>query len=142
MKKVAAVFLVMLVFTPISNCLAEGFPKPPEESREEIYHDLFITLLSPNIDVAVNEYYSKLLTTNPTVYGYMVDILGAERVYGYRSFRFLVTLEVTPVVGPHISVGKDRLVFDIGAGGTKLIKYEHLETHELPDHWKDILKTR
>jgi len=63
-----------------------------------------------------------------------------ERVYGYRSFSFLVTLEVTPVVGPHISVGKDRLTFDIGARGVELTKYEHLETHELPLNWKHVMK--
>lgn len=120
---------------------AEKMPKPIEQSREELYHDLFITLLLPNIDKPINEYYSKVLTVSPTVYGYMVDVISSERVYGYRSFRFKITIEVLPVVGPHISVGKDRLTFDIGAGGPKLIHYEHLETHDLPKHWQHIIKS-
>ena len=37
-------------------------PTPPEKSREELYHDLFITLLMPHIDQPINDYYSKLLT--------------------------------------------------------------------------------
>jgi hypothetical protein len=140
--KVSLVVLltITMIMTNQTTCFAEILPKPPQESREELYHDLFITLLSPYIDTRIDEYYSKLFTISPTVYGYMIDIISVERIHGYRHFSFFVTLEVTPVVGPHISVGKDRLVFEIGAGGPKLLKFEHLEMHELPEHWQNIIK--
>ncbi len=133
-------FAISITMAMTLTCYAENMPTPPEKSREELYHDLFITLLLPHIDQPINDYYSKLLTESPTVYPYQVDVISAERVYGYRSFRFLVTLEVLPVVGPHISVGKDRLTFDIGSGMTKLTEFKHLETHELPPNWQDIIK--
>ncbi|MGP4106296.1 DUF3888 domain-containing protein [Virgibacillus sp. L01] len=66
----------------------EVLPVPPEESREELYHDLFITLLLPYIDKGVEDYYSELLTDSPIDYPYMVKVVSAERNYGYRSFRF------------------------------------------------------
>ncbi|MET3699608.1 uncharacterized protein DUF3888 [Bacillus oleivorans] len=144
MKKYSSVFLLIFILfmTIYTIGYAESMPKPPEESREELYHDMFITLLFPYMNEPIDQFYSKFLSASPMVHGYMVDVISAKRVYGYRSFKFIVTLEVTPVVGPHISVGKDRLVFDIDPSGPKLLKLEHLETHELPDHWKHIIKNQ
>nr|WP_274520976.1 DUF3888 domain-containing protein [Oceanobacillus picturae] len=100
-------------------------------------------LLGEEIEKAVNNYYANYLTELPSVYPYQVDIVNVERVEGFRSFHFLLTLELTPVVGPHIAVGKDRLTFEITPltpGDVKLIKFEHLETYALPPHWQDIMK--
>lgn len=135
-KHVLIVALTMVLLLPLpTHTFAETMPKPPEKSREELYHDMFVMLLLPYIDHHINEYYTALLTELPVVYPYMVDVIHAERADGYRSFKFLVTLEVTPVIGPHIAVGKDRLTFEIG-GETTLTTYEHIETYELPNHWQ------
>lgn len=92
----ALLFSILFIF-PASSIEphAAAMPKPPEHSREELYHDMFLTLLSKEINVAVSDYYSEYLTISPMVYGYMVDVISAERVAGYRSFGFTVTLEVT-----------------------------------------------
>ena len=63
-----------------------------------------------------------------------------ERIGEYRSFEFLITIEVTPVVGPHIEVGKDHLTFYITPSTVKLRKFEHIETYELPPNWQHIKK--
>ncbi|MBH0175704.1 DUF3888 domain-containing protein [Fictibacillus sp. 23RED33] len=146
MRRILILFLPLFIAININMyTLAEAVPKPPEGSREELYQDLFITLLSPYIDQPINKYYSKIINITPMVYPYDVDIISAKRMFEGRSFLFLVTLEVTPVVGPHISVGKDRLTFKIGSGEgvgqqTKLIQFNHLETYELPPNWKHILR--
>jgi hypothetical protein len=123
---------------------AENMPEPPKKSREEWYHDMFLSLLLDDINKAVDDHYSKLLTENPVIYPYLVDVVKAERVGQYRSFEFLVTLEVIPVVGSHISVGMDRLTFYISTGEVTLKRYEHLKTHELPPtlaaHYQNTLK--
>jgi Protein of unknown function (DUF3888) len=120
--------------------------KPPEDTKELKVNDILMLLLGTEIDNTVSSYYSKYLTESPMVYPYQVEIVNIERVGGFRTFHFLITLETTPVVGPHISVGKDRLTFEISPtiipGQIKLKKFEHLETHELPPHWKDIIKDR
>jgi hypothetical protein len=145
-RKILILFLpVFIAITMSMNTLAEAVSKPPEGSREELYQDLFITLLSPYIDQPINEYYSKIINITPMVYPYQVEIISAKRVLEGRSFLFIVTLEVTPVVGPHISVGKDRLIFKIGAFAgigqqSKLIHFNHLETYELPPNWQHILR--
>lgn len=136
----ALLFSLLLLFPASVIEPQAAMPTPPEQSREELYHDIFLTLLSKDINAAVADYYSDYLTIDPLVYGYMVDVINAERIGGYRSFAFRVTLEVTPVVGPHLSVGLDRMVFEIGPAGGKLLEYKHLESHELPANWKHILK--
>ncbi|MFK9094288.1 DUF3888 domain-containing protein [Bacillus salipaludis] len=118
--------------------------KPPQDTKEMMVHDILMLFLGPEIDKAVSKYYSKYLTYSPSVYPYQVEIVNLKRIGGFRTFHFLITLEITPVVGPHISVGKDRLTFEIAPtiipGQIKLKKFEHLETHELPPHWQHIVK--
>ncbi len=136
MKRIMLVTTLLLV--PISTVHANNLPVPPEKSTEELYHDLFISLLSDDIQKHVNEYYSILLKDDPLVYPYEVYIKQAKRTQGYRSFRFTVVMEVTPVIGAHNSVGKDELTYDIQPGHAKLIKYKHLETYEIPPHLKGV----
>ncbi|SDN70403.1 DUF3888 domain-containing protein [Bacillus sp. OK048] len=118
--------------------------KPPQDTKEMMVHDILMLFLGPEIDKAVSNYYSEYLTYSPLVYPYQIEIVNVERIGGFRTFDFSITLEITPVVGPHISVGKDRLTFEIAPtiipGQIKLKKFEHLETHELPPHWQHIIK--
>lgn len=118
---------------------------PPQDTKEMMINDILMLLLGPEIDKAVSDYYSEYLTETPLVYPYQVEIVNVERIGGFRTFHFIITLETTPVVGPHISVGKDRLTYEISPiipGQIKLKKFQHLETHELPSHWQDIIKRR
>ena len=145
MKKIIIVpSLLMLLLIPATLTYAEpDYYQPAEESKEELVMDMFFSLLLPNVQEAVSNYYSDYLTTSPLVYPYQIKILKMERTDGYRSFAFLVTLEVTPVVGPHIEVGKDQLTFSISAGsGASLKNYKHIETYELPPNWQDIIKKK
>lgn len=50
------------------------------------------------------------------VYPYFVDVVKSQRMNEFRGFILQITLEVTPTVGPHISVGKDRITLEVSAG--------------------------
>ncbi|MEZ2657762.1 DUF3888 domain-containing protein [Aneurinibacillus aneurinilyticus] len=141
-KTVIAMFLTMgFVISSPFTCHAESIYTPPEQSREELYQDIFISLLMPHIQKQINNYYTKVLTTSPVVYPYFVYVLKAERIGDYRSFDFLVKLKVIPVIGPHISVGIDHLIFKIrGSGDVELKKFEHIKTENLPENWKHMIK--
>lgn len=144
MKKALIVTCFLTVF-PMSSFLTyaeSSYYQPPEESKEELVMDLFFSLLLPDIQEAVSHYYSDYLTTSPLVYPYQINILKMERTNGYRGFIFLVTVEITPVVGAHNPVGKDQLTFLITPGEVKLKKFQHIETYELPPNWQDIIKKR
>jgi len=121
---------------------AESDYQPAERSKEELVMDMFFSLLLPNVQEAVSNYYSNYLTINPLVYPYQIKILNMERTNGYRGFMFELTIEVTPVVGPHIEVGKDQIIFSISPSEVKLKKFKHMETYELPPNWQDIIKKK
>ncbi|HEX7065050.1 MAG TPA: DUF3888 domain-containing protein [Bacillales bacterium] len=139
--------IIMTVILSTAFCIswaspgvAEDMNFHPKPSTELLYRDIFISMLVPNIEKQVNQYYSEILTMDPVVYPYYVFVEDAERLYGFRSFAFKVTLKVIPVVGPHIQVGVDRLVFEIRIPEVELKEYEHLKTEKLPPHWQHILK--
>lgn len=115
--------------------------KPPEQSREELYQDIFISLLVPYIQKEVDKYYSKYLTDTPMVAPYGVYVLSAERPNGYRSFVFKLKLQVNSYTGPHIGVGLDYITLTVeGTGDVKVEKFEHIKSYELPPNYQDIIK--
>ena len=142
MKKVIPSFLLFFLMSSTATYAEPDYYQPAEQSKEELVTDMFFALLLQNIQEAVSNYYSDYLTTSPLVYPYQIKILNMERTNGYRGFVFLITLEVTPVVGPHNPVGRDQLTFSITPSEVKLKEFKHMETYELPPNWQDIIKKR
>lgn len=133
--------MLFLMF-PISTDAESEYYQPSEKSQGELMMDLFLSLLLSNVQDDVSNYYSDYLNTIPLVYPYQINILKMERTNGYRGFMFLVTIEITPVVGPHIPVGKDQLTYSITPSEVKLEKFKHIEFYELPPNWQDIIKKK
>ncbi|BCG60004.1 DUF3888 domain-containing protein [Paenibacillus sp. URB8-2] len=132
---------LILIIYPLESKAYPEIHNPKQDSTELQLQDMLMLLLSPAIQDAVNKYYLKYLKEPPLVYPYQIDVIQIERKNGFRGFSFLLTVEVMPVVGPHISVGMDRITFEISAGPTvKLIKYNHIKDFELPPNWKNILR--
>ena len=130
-----AMALQTLVSRPVFDRLFFGYDSyvPPEESREELYQDIYMSFLTPYIDEAVSPYYGRHVTVAP----YDVKILSVSRPNGYRSFIFRMKVEVQPYVGPHLSVGKDHLTILIKAGPEVIVeKHEHIESYDLPPNYQ------
>ena len=115
---------------------------PQKDSKDLMINDILMLMLGEEIEKAVSDYYSPYLTQSPKVYPYQIKIVNVERVGEFRTFHFLITLETTPVVGPHISVGKDKLTFEIIPGRVRLKQLKHLESHQLPLNWQYIIKRK
>ncbi|MFJ7738403.1 DUF3888 domain-containing protein [Lysinibacillus sp. NPDC097287] len=133
--------IIMCLTVPISSNAEENYYQPAKNSDEELMMDLFLSVILPNVQTAVSNYYAELLTYDPLVYPYEIKILNMERLGQGHSFQFVVTLEVMPVVGPHISVGKDRITLDVSTGNVSVKEFKHIETYELPPNWQHIKKT-
>jgi len=116
--------------------------KAPKQSQQELYQDVFVILLEPYIQKAIDGYYGKFLTISPMYSPADVEILNVERPMGYRSFSFIIKLQIEPYVGPHESVGIDQLTIRVGAGEGDVIveKFEHIKNYELPPHLKELVK--
>lgn len=118
--------------------------KAPEHSHEELNQDIFVTLLNPYIQKAINHYYGQFLTISPFYSLEDVEILDVERPMDYRSFSFIIKLQIRPYVGPHVEVGVDQLTVRVGAGEGEVVveKLEHIKSYfdKLPLNMKDIVK--
>lgn len=128
------------VYASINKSVVQNY-KTPEHSKEELYQDIFCSLISPYIQKSVSKYYSKYLTDIPTVDPWDYKILSVERPNGYRSFVFVLKIEIIPYVGPHIGVGVDRLTIEVqGAGTVKVKNFKHIRNYELPPNYQNIIK--
>jgi hypothetical protein len=139
-----SILLTIVLLLMISGWVY-GESEPQKDSQQLQFQDMLMLFVLPEIDKAIADYYSNWLTTKPVVYPYMINIVKSERLNGFRGYDFKITLEVTPVVGPHISVGKDRLTLEITPTipqMVKMVKYQHLTTEPLPPHWQKIIKHR
>lgn len=74
----------LFLLFPFPTYAEEDYYQPPERSKEELVMDLFLSLLLPDIQNAVNHYYAEYLTVNPLVYPYQIEILNMERTNHYR----------------------------------------------------------
>lgn len=149
MKKIIIVIFLLLTllagasFPCSANENLNNSYRPPKNSREELYQDIFYSLLIPYIQKSVDRYYSEFLTDLPTVDPWDIDILSVERPNGYRTFFFAIKIEVMPYVGPHISVGVDRLTITVGgAGNVEVKEFKHIENSILPPHYQNIIKKK
>lgn len=105
---------------------------PSKGSLEELYRDVFMTLLSPYIQEAVNDYYEENMGYSPYIALWQPDILSIERPDGYRTFMFVIKLEVTPYLGAHYPVGVDHITIRISSGEVKVEKFEHIKSYPIP----------
>lgn len=141
-KIVIAMLIVISLGLQLPSAAAFAAYDPPEEqSNEELYQDVFMSLLLPTIQKEVNQYYAAYLTLSPTVAPYQVYVLSAERPNGYRTFVFRLKLRVIPYVGPHISVGIDKITVTVtGSGDVQIEKFEHIKSYTLPPNYESIIK--
>ncbi len=124
---------------------SDSEPKlPDQDSRELMYKDTMMLFLLPHIEKKMAEIYAPLLTITPTVYPYLVDVTDMKRVNGFRRFDFLITLNIHPTVGPHLSVGEDTMTFRITPGPkVKLESFKHLRDprkSDLTPNYQNILR--
>ncbi|WP_368503471.1 DUF3888 domain-containing protein [Alkalihalophilus sp. As8PL] len=140
-KKISILILLTVILIPFPSL---GEAKSLEyDSTELKVQDLMMLLVLDSVATPINEYYFDFLKENPVVYPYEIELKQIERMEGFRSFHFVITLEVTPVIGPHIAVGKDVVTLEVSPVLPKTIKvltYEHLETYELPAKWRHVIK--
>jgi hypothetical protein len=136
---VATIIILILVVTTIRNSSVNTTAKLTlEESQEILYQDVIITALSPTINTAIEDYYKTKLTEIPKYDTTVIEISDIERPNGFRTWYFIINIEVSPFIGPHITVGKERISIDLSYPGiSKLLKFEHIEDHPLPSHYKD-----
>jgi hypothetical protein len=137
---IVAISILIIVFFTINNTYENTMAKQVEEKSQDIlYQDVIITALAPTIDKAINEYYKNVLTYIPGYDSSSIKILNIERPNGNRTLHFIINIEVKPFIGPHITVGKDRITIELSYPGTQVLtSFEHVEDYPLPERYMDL----
>ncbi|ERI95435.1 hypothetical protein HMPREF1982_00178 [Clostridiales bacterium oral taxon 876 str. F0540] len=100
------------------------------KSLDELYSDVLTTSLSSYIQHEIENYYKMPVQLNLST----TKILDIVRPRGYRTFEFIVKIQVSPFIGAHNTVGTDNITFDIRPGSIKVINYEHIKSFNVPQH--------
>lgn len=103
----------------------------------ELYRNLFITLLHPYVEEAIDNYYNDYLKYLPREDLFDYNILSIKRIPNH-NYSYVIKLEVVPFVGPHLSVGIDHITLTLDLNGVKVLKFKHIKSYPLPPHYQDI----
>jgi hypothetical protein len=103
---------------------------PKEGSIEELYKDIIASLITPYISKSVQGYYG---------HQYLFDLssikfLRIERPMGYRSFLFIIKVQIMPFIGAHNVIGIDNVTIRIEGQNTKVEKFEHIKNFPIPEY--------
>jgi hypothetical protein len=130
-KVVRGMISLLLYFTLIVE------PTYAEAATNCMDKRLIQTLLAPKIEEQITLFYKDKLTENPTFASFLH---GNELNIKYNDSHITVKVTVIPYVGPHISVGKDVIHFQINnTGDVKVIEFKHIKNYELPPNWESII---
>ncbi|MHB8065896.1 MAG: DUF3888 domain-containing protein [Ruminiclostridium sp.] len=146
-------YLISLLFILISNSIilpsGYAYGAISEYSHDttitvdnfsnEIPKDIFITLIYPYVEKAIGDYYSKFMTYLPGEDPWSYMILNIKKLPEH-NYSYIISLEVSPYVGPHLSVGTDHITLRIDLSGVTIEKFEHIKSYPLPPHYQNILK--
>ena len=147
MKKVlfTCYLIICLVYCPAkavtiepNNNAKRGIPyeyTPKEGSIEELYKDMIVTLIEPYISSEVESHYGYPLPYDL----FDIKFSTVERP-NYRSFTFIIKLQIRPFVGPHDTIGIDDITIKISPSKTRVEKFEHIKSFPIPQNLKQYYK--
>lgn len=106
-------------------------------SGEDLKSQAILALLYNNIEADLSAYYNQYFTVPLEYFLYEMKLMHIQPARpGYEMI-----VGVTPVIGPHDSVGYDELTYVVDyAGNLTLKQHNHVKDYELPDRYKDFRK--
>ncbi|MDF2535524.1 MAG: hypothetical protein K0R18_1683 [Bacillales bacterium] len=128
------VFVMLLVIVGILLFTdREGKLKIVTKEVPNKYENIVITLLYPVVEKAVDEFYETYLAINPMVMQYDMKIKHIDYIRNDADVtKYIVTVEVSPFIGPHNYLGIERVVLNINVfGDVSVRKYEHLKSTDI-----------
>lgn len=104
-------------------------------SEEGLKSQAILALLHNNIEEDLSAYYDQYFTIPLEYFLYSMQLMHIQPAKpGYE-----MVVGVTPVIGPHDSVGYDELTYVVDYSGNLTLKqHKHIKDYELPDRYKDL----
>jgi len=142
MKKMLIVFSLSIIFVLFIGLITANHTaivssaEPTQDSEELRLQDMLMSMLTPNIEKDLRNYYypNIIKDFSPIVAPWKIEVKETRRVNGFRGFKLQITFEIEPTDGGQwIPIGKDRMTYEITSGPTvKLINHTHLKTYKYP----------
>ena len=138
MKKLITLMCFVLLFHNI--CYANNSTMKPnidivKSDSDSLQNDIIIALVLTKLDDAVTAFYSEYVEGTVTIapyYGVNIVTLNDNQfdkeIYRYK---YILTIEVTPYIGAHNSIGKDHITIGINYDGVNVLKFQHIESYEV-----------
>lgn len=104
-------------------------------SEEDLKSQAILALLHNNIEEDLSAYYDQYFTVPLEYFLYSMQLMHIQPAKpGYE-----MVVGVTPVIGPHDSVGYDELTYVVDYSGNLTLKqHKHIKDYELPDRYKNL----
>ncbi|MEK0316684.1 DUF3888 domain-containing protein [Cohnella sp. 56] len=141
---IAILLLTASLLTGQADGSNSGKPPIREDSLELQLQDMLTLLLLPRMTEKLAEAYADLLYEPPQLYPYFVNVNRIDRVYGFRSYAFVLKLDAYPAIGPHIGVGEDSFTFRLSSMmQPELVRFEHKrgpDKKQVPPNYRYLIK--
>lgn len=109
-----------------------------QEAARLDYDTALINACLPQVQEAIDSFYADYLSTSPTAANYVTTVESVATDENHNNAT--VVLTVYPYVGPHDSVGTDRITLALSNTGNITVQtFEHLNNCALPDNLSDLI---
>ncbi len=120
----------LLLLTSSNLSIANAISPTPQVNKEvKLYKDVTLTLVTPVVQKAINEFYGKINNENPVVDPYHMDIVRTTRPSGENTYGFLIEIKATPYVGAHNIVGLDNITLQVAPYEVIVKDFKHIESY-------------
>ncbi|MDF2547994.1 MAG: hypothetical protein K0R93_2892, partial [Anaerosolibacter sp.] len=109
-------------------------------AKDEPYKNLVIIFIHPYVMDAVHSYYNKYLKESPVVNPNDIKIINIEKDKA-AYYTYLLTVEATPYIGPHNTIGVDHITLKVKPyNEVSIEKFQHIESFPIAPGWQEIIK--
>jgi hypothetical protein len=109
--------------------------KQYQTTTSETKDELIIALFMDNIEADSSKFYDNYFPEGLGYINYEYKIIDIKKEG--EPVNVHITFEGTPIVGPHISVGDDKITYKVDVFGNKTLeKYVHKKSYEIPERLK------
>ena len=120
----------------LSKTAAEA--QAAQEAARLDYDVALINACLPQVQEAVDNFYADYLSITPTAANYVTTVESVTTDDNHNNAT--VVLNVYPYVGPHDSVGCDRITLTLSNTGTITVQdFAHLKSETLPDNLSNLI---
>ena len=116
-------FYIVIKENNVSGEIAAQNSEPSRDSTIFRYKDIIVTFLLPYIREEINSFYNQDYSVSPK----FINIIGAERIKGFKTYDFRIVVEILSYTGENTIVGLDHITIKLTENAEVIVeKFEHI----------------